>query len=486
MVPFLLLTDGYKLGHPTMWPEGTTRVLVNFTARNGRDKRDKGVVALGIQPLLSEYFGKRATETFFNRPKDEVVAEYRKFVGDYASIQDVSHIEALHDLGYLPILFRSVPEGTFVPYGVPMLTMENTHPDFFWLPNYLETLVSDTLWQACTSATKARDYRKLLDEFAAKTSDAPDFVNFQAHDFSLRGMSSPESGNLSGLGHLVFFTGSDSLASIWFAQEMYGSEGFIAGGVPATEHSVMSAGGKMGERETFAMLMERYPNGPLSVVSDTWNLWKVLTEILPSLREQIMAREGTLVVRPDSGNPPDILCGDPTASPNSPEAKGVVQLLWEEFGGTVNSKGYKVLDSHVGTIYGDSITLDRAREICERLEAAGFASTNVVFGVGSYTYQMVTRDTHGFAMKATWVMVNGEERIVQKDPVTDRGGLKKSARGRVVVLEDPNVGLVLKDGIDLTGESGYRYANVLQRVWQDGEFYITTTLDEVREIAKAA
>jgi nicotinamide phosphoribosyltransferase len=482
----MLLSDGYKLDHRRQYPEGTEYVYSNFTPRNGRDARDKGVIFFGLQYLLQEYFIERANTTFFWRNKEEVVEEYRQFIGDYAGLNDVSHIEELHDLGYLPLVVRSVPEGTFVPYGVPVLTVENTHPRFFWLTNYVETLISCTLWMACTSATKARDYRKVLDEFSAKTSDVPEFVDFQAHDFSMRGMPMIEAAQISGAAHCLSFTGSDCLPSVWFLKEYYNATGFIAGGVPATEHSVMCAGGEEDEDETYERLLtEIYPNGIVSIVSDTWNLWDVLTKIIPGLHLKIMEREGKFVVRPDSGDPADILCGDVTAPGNTPESKGVIQLLWEEFGGTVNSKGYKVLDPHIGTIYGDSITVDRARNICERLEAAGFSSDNVVFGVGSYTYQLVTRDTHGFAMKATWVQINDQGKIIQKRPKTDKGGLKKSAKGRLIVREKHGA-LELVDNLTPDTQNGYRYADVMEMFWKDGEFYIKTDLDEMRERVRQA
>lgn len=236
----------------------------------------------------------------------------------------------------------------------------------------------------------------------------------------MRGMSSIDSAMLSGLGHVTSFLGTDTLPVIIGAREYYNEEGFVVGSVNATEHSVMCAGSKEGELATFKRLMEIYPEGILSIVSDTWDLWKVITEILPTLKEEIINRKGKIVIRPDSGNPVDIICGfdkpialygDPISAKrfntSEEEAKGVIELLWDIFGGTINEQGYKVLDPHIGAIYGDSITIERAEQICERLKAKGFASTNVVLGIGSYTYQMNSRDTFGFAMKATYVEING-------------------------------------------------------------------------------
>jgi nicotinamide phosphoribosyltransferase len=248
----------------------------------------------------------------------------------------------------------------------------------------------------------------------------------------------------------------------------------------------MCAGGKEDEVETFRRLLETYPTGILSVVSDTWDLWKVCTEHVVTLKEEIMARDGKLVIRPDSGDPVDIICGYNTdgsfyseIETSRPEYKGVIELLWDVFGGTINEQGYKVLDSHIGAIYGDSITIDRAEEICKRLEAKGFASTNIVLGVGSFTYQYNTRDTFGFAMKATYVEVNGEAREIFKDPVTD-DGTKKSATGLLFVGWDDNLEITLYDKVDWRTET----MGLLQTIYKDGKQRNVTTLEEIRKRLK--
>jgi nicotinamide phosphoribosyltransferase len=283
----------------------------------------------------------------------------------------------------------------------------------------------------------------------------------------------------SGLGHLTSFSGTDSLPAIYGARKHYGATEFVGGSVNATEHSVMCAGGKEDEVETFRRLLETYPTGILSVVSDTWDLWKVCTEHVVTLKEEIMARDGKLVIRPDSGDPVDIICGsESTLHTGSPEGKGVIELLWDVFGGTVNEQGYKVLDPHIGAIYGDSITIARADEICARLEAKGFASTNVVLGIGSFTYQYNTRDTFGFAMKATYVEVDGEGRKIFKDPITD-DGTKKSATGLLHVTKANNE-YMLVDKVSWAEEAG----GELQVIYYDGEFENQTTLMEIKNRLK--
>ena len=485
----LFLTDGYKTGHHQQYPKGTTLVYSNFTPRSNKygPKGCDRVVSFGQQMImrqLHEVFQK----DFFSQPKDQVCREMKQELSMYLGMDyDVSHFEALYDLGYLPIEVRSLTEGTLVPIKVPVLTIYNTHPDFYWLTNYLETILSNLMWKPLTSATIAHQYRKVLTKWMEKTDkDNAWFIDWQGHDFSMRGMDSVEAVISSGLGHLTSFSGTDSLPAIYGARKYYGAEGFVAGSVPATEHSVMCAGGKEDEESTFRRLLETYPKGILSVVSDTWDLWRVCTEHVVALKEEILARDGKLVIRPDSGDPVDILCGreerlsDAPGEYKTPAEIGVIELLWDVFGGTVNKQGYKVLDPHIGAIYGDSTTIERADEICRRLEAKGFASTNVVLGIGSFTYQFNTRDTFGFAMKATYCEINGEGREIFKDPITD-DGTKKSATGLLCVTRDEYSGdYMLMDRVDWQTSRG----GELKTIYRDGKFENTTTLSEIRENLK--
>ena len=482
----LLLTDGYKTGHHQQYPKGTTLVYSNFTPRSNKyaPKGCDQVVSFGQQMVMKQIHEAFEKE-FFHQPKEHVCGEMKRELSMYLNTDyDVSHFEALWDLQYLPITVKALPEGTLVPIKVPVLTIYNTHPDFYWVTNYLETILSNLLWKPMTSATIAHQYRKVLTKWQEKTdAEKSWFIDWQGHDFSMRGMDSIEAVISSGVAHLTSFMGSDSLPAIYGARKYYGAEGPVAGSVNATEHSVMCAGGKEDEVETFRRLLETYPTGILSVVSDTWDLWKVCTEHVVTLREEIMTRDGKLVIRPDSGDPVDILCGLETSmlheySLEDPQYKGVIELLWDVFGGTVNEQGYKVLDPHIGAIYGDSITIDRADEICARLEAKGFASTNVVLGIGSFTYQYNTRDTFGFAMKATYVEVNGEAREIFKDPITD-DGTKKSATG-LLSVHNGDGSYVLIDRTNWLGED----SGDLQVIYHNGQFKNTTTLDEIRKRLK--
>lgn len=485
----ILAIDGYKVSHRAQYPQGTTQVYSNFTPRSDRffssPVADGKLVFFGLQGFLQWFMVDLFNDAFFARPQEDVVNEYKAVMDSYLGKDavPVDHIRALHNLGYLPLHVKSLDEGSKVPMKVPVLTITNTRDEFFWLVNYLETVLSAELWKASTNATIAHHYRKVCEQWAVKTCSDMSHLDFQCHDFSFRGMAGLQDTMQAGAGHLLSFKGTDSIPSLLYARDHYtaGEDYFIGASIPATEHSVMCMGEKEQEIETFRrLIVDLYPQGFVSIVSDTWDYWRVMTEYTRELKQIILNREGRVVFRPDSGDPVEILCGtgadDDTRNTRAPEEKGSVEVLWEIFGGTVNEKGYKVLDPHVGLIYGDSITLARADEILRRLEAKGFASSNVVFGVGSFTYQYNTRDTFGFAMKATWGAVNGEGRMIFKEPKTD-SGLKRSARGLLRVERDAQGELQLHDEQtweqEKTGELKTRFL--------DGKLYNVDHFEQIRQ-----
>jgi nicotinamide phosphoribosyltransferase len=484
----ILLTDGYKLDHRRQYPEGTEYVYSNWTPRSCQyfPEAHEGTVVFGIHYFIKKYLLEEFNKNFFSRPKEEVIEEFSRRINTFLGPNQVgiNHISSLHDLGYLPIKIKALPEGTLCPIGVPVLTVINTVPEFFWITNYLETLMSACLWLPMTSATSARLYKKRLMEHALKTGfhDQPG-LDFLCHDFSMRGMAGIEAAIMSGLGHLTSFTGSETIPALEAAEEYYNADAdteLLAGTVPATEHSVMCAGGMEDEFETFKRLItEIYPTGIVSIVSDTWDFWQVITEYMPRLKDIIMSRDGRVVIRPDSGDPIKIICGDPEANPNSPEYKGAYQLLGEIFGTTVNENGYKVLDTHIGLIYGDSITLERQHQIYSQLEDKGFAATNLVLGIGSYTYQFKSRDSLGFAMKATWCQINGEAKEIFKNPKTD-SGMKKSLKGLLQVYKEDGVYKV-KDQVSKEEEQ----QGCLRTVFKNGMLYKTEFLDTIRRNVNA-
>ena len=498
-IPAILASDSYKQSHRNQYRKGTEVVYSTWTPRKSRIEGIDKVMTFGIQYFIKDYLIDSFNKTFFSRPKEEVIAEFKRVMTNYTGEPETSHWEALHDLGYLPLKISALDEGTMCPIRVPMLTIENTLSEFYWLTNFVETIMSTEIWKPMTSATIAYQYRKIVEKWADKTCDNKEHIPYQGHDFSLRGMAGLDGGITSGAGHLTCFKGTDTIPAIMFLETYYNADSSkeqIASSIPASEHSVQEANilsmspGDIQEGEYLNLkhyLEDVYPTGMFSYVADTYNLWNFLTNTLPRCKKEIMNRDGRMVCRPDSGSIADILCGYNTneeigivsGTPYYDEQqKGVIELLWDVFGGTVNSKGYKVLDPHVGCIYGDSVTLEIADEVCRRLASKGFASSNIVFGIGSYTYNYNTRDTFGFALKATYGVVNGQEVQLFKDPITD-DGTKKSQKGMVAVIEGEH-GLELVDHLDSTTIVSYEGKNLLTPVFVDGKLVKEINLSEIR------
>ncbi len=515
--------DVYKEFHGRAYHPDVTEVYANYTSRSGKlsNVEDNNKVAfVGLQYFIISYL-QEEWNSFFETDKQQAVANHKRILSAMLGYPvDVKYLEELHDLGYLPLRIKALPEGTLVPYQVPPLTIVNTKKGFQWLTNMIETVLSCENWPIQTSATTSTAYMKVFKEFAIKTGMPLDFVPFQGHDFSFRGMFGKQAAAMSGFGHLASgLVGTDTIPAVLFAEKYYGAnvdEELVGCSVDATEHSVTCSWILEGEIEFFRYLMtEQSPKGILSVVSDTWDFWTLVTEYLPVLKDEIMAREGTLVIRPDSGDPVKILTGyiadkgdyadefdgieaaTEAAQKRGFEAfcwngvyygiqnkntdvivlmecevKGLIECLWDTFGGTITDKGFKLLDEHIGAIYGDAITLVRQRQILQRLADKGFAS-KLVLGIGSYSYQHVTRDTHGSAVKATSIVKADERIAIFKDPKTDTK--KKSAKGLLKVVREEGE-LVLINDVSEAEEQD----SLLETVFEDGKLIKTTTLQEIR------
>lgn len=492
----LYRTDGYKLGHKEMLAPGTDYLYGTWVPRSLKHapKGVEKIVSFG-QQMAVRWLDDEFKENFFGETKSKA-QQFIKDMSMYLGMDfNGGHFEELYELGYLPIKVKALPEGVEVPPNVPHMTFINTVPGFAWLTLYLETTISALCWKPTTSATIALMYRKNAQEWLDKTDrSSQGLVDFMCHDFSARGLSVWDMIS-SGIGHATSFRGSDTLPVIPAARYFYDEpeDEVCINSVNASEHSVSTTCiFTMGESEMLSYYMDKFPAGILSIVADTFDLWTLITKYLPENKEQIMSRDGKLVLRPDSGDPVDIICGAPCEFgdyyirnygeegqtrhfPSENESKGVIELLWDIFGGTVNDRGYKVLDSHIGCIYGDSITLERQVEIYKRLEAKGFAATNIVLGIGSFTYQMNTRDTFGFAAKGSWFESNGVGYNIYKDPITD-DGTKKSLKGKIKVEEDFSV----VQECSSEEESG----GMLQTIYENGKFSNQTSLTEVRKNLK--
>ncbi len=485
--PFLL-TDFYKVGREGQYPKNTTRVYEVWTPRGSRMPGVDNVVFFGLQAFVKKYLIDFFNKEFFEKDIDDIVKEYKRVTkATLGSDLDTSHIENLHKIGYLPLKICAVKEGTETPTRVPQMTIENTHKDAFWLPNFLETILSSELWQPCTTATIAKQYRLLSDKYAEKTADNSGFVDFQCHGFEMRGMGGSSGFLNSGAGHLLSFRGSDTVPAYNYFENYYNADvekELVITSIPATEHLVETMY-ESDEEYIRSMIEDAYPTGLVSIVMDGYSYWDVVSETLPKLKEKIMARDGKMVVRGDSGNPVDIICGieefDTLEDRDllSTESKGTVEMLWDIFGGTINEKGYKVLDSHVGAIYGDSITIDRAEAIFKRLERKGFSSENIVLGVGSYTYQYNTRDTFMYALKTTYGVIDGKETMIYKDPKTD-DGTKKSQKGMVNVFRDESGQIKTVDGLNEQQRQTLRNS-LLEQVFLDGKLLRDESLADIRK-----
>lgn len=495
-----LLTDGYKFCHKDQYPEGLEWTYETWTPRKSRIDGVNHAIFFGLQGALATLYWKWQ-RNFFERPLEEAVTRevVESLTGTFSRTNpemvnnyDYSHFEKLHKLGYLPIRIKAIPEGTFVPIGVPMFTIENTLPEFFWLTGYLETPLSCLIWQPMTDATIADKYHRILTHYAELSGcNQPNRVFYQGGDFSMRGMGSPEAAYRSSAGHLLSFGGSATIFSRNYLMAYYNAKPDVLAYAPSTEHSVMESYGRDEKKAILELITKVYPSGTVTIVADTYNLWNLVDNVLTDseVKEAILKRNGKVNIRPDSGDPVKIICGDEDATEEtvnerlkvfvSSIKKGLQQRMYEIIGGMINEKGFIELDSHAGIVYGDSITPERAIAICEGSMRKGYATVNVGLGIGSYTYQYMTRDTLGFALKGTAEIINGEFKAIYKDPATDTDAFKKSQKGMVaVVFEDGEYKLIDQ----LTPETVKNVTgNLLEDVFVDGDFVKTQTFDEIRE-----
>lgn len=613
--------DYYKVGHEAQYDEDTTLVYSNLTARSGKNsnvRNSKGIIFVGLQLFLKDYLIDSWNKTFFHIDEDEAVKKFTRRISN-ALNQEVTgdKIRSLHKLGYLPLKIKALPEGSFIPYKVPMMTVYNTLPEFYWLTNYIDCVLNQELWPTINSATTMREYLKVFHIYAKQTCDNNDFVPYQGHDFSDRGMFGREAAARSGFAALAAGSyGTDTVHALDVAEDYYNCDAElepIGFSVPATEHSVMCSNintieyslgfdFELAQKDFFSRLSRKayedindiestinvrklvaefayvkklitkiYPTGIVSIVADSYDFWSFVKYILPALKTEILARDGKVVIRPDSGDPVAIITGtfidkiwdekiyrnsiddyknleeiaekiiddvEDTIIEDIPglnddrifykfvyyknksykihlqitdiywgwepncdyerisscvvhkiedyhlnvEEMGLIESLYKTFGGSINSKGYIELNPKIGAIYGDSITLDRQNSILYRLKQKGFASNNIVLGIGSYTFQNTTRDTHGIAMKATYCEVRKNGRLlgipIYKDPKTD-DGTKKSARG-LLMVERSGDKYSLRDDCIWKEES----RGCLETVFHDGKLLIETSLKEIRERVK--
>jgi nicotinamide phosphoribosyltransferase len=464
----LARTDAYKLGHMEQYVPGCNKVYSHLIARSNATWDHS--IFFGLQYYLKEYLSKPITR--------EHVAEFVKVRNSVLGSTPQNVIDkynSLADKGYWPIEIKAVPEGTVIGNKNVLMTIVNTDPDFHWTVGYVESLLLK-LWYSSSVATTSYSYKKIVDKYFDKTVSKENFAlkPFMVHDFGYRGDASEEGAMLSGIGHLTSFIGSDTLTAYNGAKTYYNATTPpLMLSVPASEHSVMCSFGKDGELDAYKNMLKLYPSGIVSIVSDTYDIWNVLTNFATILKDDILNRDGKVVFRPDSGDPELIICGDPNADPQSPEGKGCIRLLDELFGSTVNEKGYRDLNPKIGLIYGDGMYLERYERTLARLEQMGYSTSNLVIGVGGILRNH-TRDTLGYAIKATKVEVNGIEKSIMKDPITDQG--KKSFTG-YLKLDKVNDKYVTYENVTADEEK----EGLLLPVFKDGEILREYSIEEIRK-----
>lgn len=491
-----LMCDFYKIVHRDMINQKMTKSMSYYTPRMSRVKRWDKIVMFGLQMFCKTWLIDYFNENFFEVPEEEIVADYQRILDNSfgKGIYNTTSIVELHRLGYLPLEIIALPEGTLVPIHVPMFGITNTHPDFAWLPQALESLISAEMWYPQITATVGKTYRDIVDKYYGLTceDDIPRAKALGSFDF--RGDQGLDAALKAAAGWCMSFVNTATVPAIPYLEKMFGADCTkepVAYGAVSTEHFVMCSNFAVdGDEETFLrkMLTELYPNTSFSAVLDSYDYWNVIDNILPKLHDEIMAHNGCMLMRGDSGDCVEVVTK-------------TVFKLWEQFGGTVNSKGFKVLDPHVKAIYGDSITVQRCEQIYEILMQNGFACSNVALGVGSFSMHCIeeveemtlttedgqkcvgrttllkpfTRDTFSSCIKACYAEIDGKEYPIFKDP--KEGGFKKSQKGLCYVYRDDNGELAYKDGY--VG-SNIPEGNLLETVFKDGKLVKEYTLSDIR------
>lgn len=476
----MLLIDFYKAVHAEMLPQGITKSVSYFTPRMSRVKRWDKVVMFGLQGFIKEYLIDHFNRNFFDREESAVINSYQRIL-DAAMGKDtygIEKIRQLHRIGYLPIEIVALPEGVRVPMHVPMFGITNTHSDFAWLPQALESLISAESWHPMLAATVGYTYREIVNHYYTLTCDDNVSKAKALGSFDFRGEESLQSAIKAGAGWCLSFLNTATVPTIPYLEQMYNCDCTkepVAFGSPSTEHAVMCSNYAVdGDETTFIrrLLTEIYPHTSFSCVLDSYDYWNVIHHILPKLHDEIMEHDGCMLMRGDSGDCVEVVTD-------------TVFELWEQFGGTVNSKGYKVLDSHVKAIYGDSITVQRCEQIYQILLEHGFACSNVALGVGSFSFQCIeedgilkpfTRDTFSSCIKATYCEINGKPYPIFKNPKD--GGFKKSQRGCCIVTRVDGE-YVFTDG-HTWDETVRASENHLKTVFRNGEFVREHTLKDIR------
>lgn len=492
----ILLCDFYKAAHCAQYDPRITSLTSYYVPRMSRFSDITEIPVIGIQSFIKEYLIDHFDKNFFKRAIKDVKEEYDTIIEQTMgpNRNNWHYVESLWKLGYLPLEISALEEGIKCPINCPSIQITNTNPNFAWVVNAIESLMSNELWyQSCTAIAGMR-YRNIVNKYYEMTSDHPENARHAISEFGFRGLPGLAAAQKASMGFLLSFDKTATIPSIEYIHKYYGdSRKDIGGGMASTEHSVMTSSYAIDEDEETLierLLTEVYPDGNFAMVCDSYDYWNVVDNTLPNFKEEILSRNGALFVRGDSGDPVEIITQ-------------TVFHLWETFGGTTNSKGYKVLDSHIRAIYGDSITQQRAEKIYDTLEKAGFAADNVALGAGSFsmlcyenedgTLSPYTRDTYNIGIKTSagsYILVNPypdynfrtrQEILIYKNPKTDTGHFKKSHKGWIGVYKADDGSLYYKDNLTYDTKKVYSDRDLLKPVFKDGKLLRSTTFNEIRQ-----
>ncbi|GAA3979981.1 nicotinate phosphoribosyltransferase [Mucilaginibacter dorajii] len=460
----ILLADAYKYAHHKLYYPGTTQIYSYLESRGGMFNE---TIFFGLQYFLKEYLqGSAFTQ--------QDLAEADGFLQQVFGRDDVfekSKFQYILDKydGRLPVIIKAVAEGTAVPTGNVLMTIENTDPECYWLTNFLETLLMQ-VWYPCTVATLSNQIRKAVTRYYIETATdgAEAGIDFVLNDFGFRGVSSVESAKIGGAAHLLNFSGSDNLAGSKMAIDYYDAKRVYGLSIPATEHSICTLLGREGEEKIFEHVLRAFPTGTIACVSDSFNIFKACAEYWGTdLREEILNRDGTLVIRPDSGDPIATLLK-------------IFEILFDKFGCTVNAKGYKVLPPQVRVIQGDGVNYTEIGNIYKALQENDISAENLVLGMGGALLQKVDRDTQKFALKCSSAVINGTEVRVEKSPTEmDAQGnitesFKKSKGGRLKLVKNNGVFETLNQ------DAEPQLTDLLQTVFDNGNLINTLSFEQVK------
>ena len=464
----LLLADGYKYSHHKLYYPGTSKIYSYLESRGGEFDE---TVFFGLQYFLEEYL----EGVVVTKEKIDEAEVLMQQVFGRNDVFDRSKFEYLLDWheGRLPIRIKAVPEGTVVPVSNVLMTIENTDPECFWLTNFLETLLMQ-VWYPCTVASLSREIKKVITKYyqMTATDGAEAGIDFVLNDFGFRGVSSLESAGIGAAAHLLNFVGSDTVAGSLLARKYYDAKQMYGKSVPATEHSVCTLLGEEGELEVFRHVLNTFPTGIVACVSDSFDIFRACNEYWgEELKEQILNRDGVLVIRPDSGDPVFTLLK-------------IFGILMDKFGFTINEKGYKVLPQQVRVLQGDGVNIDSIRAIYGALEVNGISAENLVLGMGGALLQKVDRDTQKFAFKCSHAIVNDKDIDVQKNPLEMDGhgtlsrSFKKSKAGRLKLIKT-------NEGYKTVREEEFPDSkDELVTVFENGKIMMRNNYEAIRERVK--